>query len=144
MPKSNQRRIVKTPAVQVGSLFTRPLRESKGPIEDWFWDIQHMITFSVSILESCLLFKCCLLIPHLRPTEYKRSRLSRNRKTVNRPYGGVLSGRAVRERIFKHIFLPNNYQSTFGGRTEDCKEGFEDPESKRKVDFKEISCECEA
>ncbi|KAF4403180.1 hypothetical protein G4B88_027951, partial [Cannabis sativa] len=110
-------------------------------------------------------------IPHLRPTEYKRSRLSRNRKTVNRPYGGVLSGRAVRERfvfefyffrIFQHIFLPNplllkkialscplfnmwqNYQSIFGGRTEDCKEGFEDPESKRKVDFKEISCQCEA
>lgn len=37
-------------------------------------------------------------IPHLRPAEYKRSRLSRNRRTVNRPYGGVLSGSAVRER----------------------------------------------
>ncbi|PSS28735.1 60S ribosomal protein [Actinidia chinensis var. chinensis] len=39
-------------------------------------------------------------IPHLRPTEYKRSRLSRNRRTVNRAYGGVLSGGAVRERAF--------------------------------------------
>jgi ribosomal protein L34E len=39
-------------------------------------------------------------IPHLRPTEYKRSRLSRNRRTVNRAYGGVLSGSAVRERYF--------------------------------------------
>lgn len=39
-------------------------------------------------------------IPHLRPTEYKRSRLSRNRRTVNRAYGGVLSGGAVRERYF--------------------------------------------
>jgi hypothetical protein len=39
-----------------------------------------------------------LQIPHLRPAEYKRSRLSRNRRTVNRPYGGVLSGIAVRER----------------------------------------------
>jgi len=39
-----------------------------------------------------------LQIPHLRPAEYKRSRLSRNRRTVNRPYGGVLSGTAVRER----------------------------------------------
>lgn len=38
-------------------------------------------------------------IPHLRPTEYKRSRLSRNRRTVNRAYGGVLSGGAVRERF---------------------------------------------
>jgi len=39
-----------------------------------------------------------LQIPHLRPAEYKRCRLSRNRRTVNRPYGGVLSGTAVRER----------------------------------------------
>ncbi|KAG8064965.1 hypothetical protein GUJ93_ZPchr0004g38719 [Zizania palustris] len=43
------------------------------------------------------------MIPHLRPTEYKRSRLSRNR-TVNQPYGGVLSGQAVRERIVR-VFL---------------------------------------
>ena len=39
-----------------------------------------------------------LQIPHLRPAEYKRSRLPRNRRTVNRAYGGVLSGGAVRER----------------------------------------------
>lgn len=39
-----------------------------------------------------------LQIPHLRPAEYKRSRLSRNHRTVNRAYGGVLSGGAVRER----------------------------------------------
>ncbi|KAJ0514984.1 putative ribosomal protein L34Ae [Helianthus annuus] len=38
-------------------------------------------------------------IPHLRSAEYKRSRLSRNRRTVNRSYGGVLSAGAVRERI---------------------------------------------
>ncbi|KAK7834161.1 60s ribosomal protein l34, partial [Quercus suber] len=37
-------------------------------------------------------------IPHLRPAEYKRSRLPRNRRTVNRAYGGVLSGGAIRER----------------------------------------------
>ena len=45
-------------------------------------------------------------IPHLRPAEYKRSRLSRNRRTVNRAYGGVLSGGAVRERfvLMKSIF----------------------------------------
>ena len=40
-----------------------------------------------------------LQIPHLRPAEYKRSRLPRNRRTVNRAYGGVLSGGAVRERF---------------------------------------------
>lgn len=46
-----------------------------------------------------VLIKCDLQIPHLRPVEYKRSRLSRNRRTVNRAYGGVLSGGAVRERF---------------------------------------------
>ncbi|KAF4394360.1 hypothetical protein G4B88_018510 [Cannabis sativa] len=44
-------------------------------------------------------------IPHLRSTEYKRSRLSRNRRTVNRAYGGVLSGRAVRERIIRAFLV---------------------------------------
>ncbi|XP_035822864.1 60S ribosomal protein L34 isoform X1 [Zea mays] len=44
-------------------------------------------------------------IPHLRPAEYKRSRLSRNRRTVNRPYGGVLSGIAVRERIIRAFLV---------------------------------------
>ncbi|RWW06639.1 hypothetical protein GW17_00030015 [Ensete ventricosum] len=38
-------------------------------------------------------------IPHLRPAQYSRSRLSRNRRSVNRAYGGVLSGSAVRERL---------------------------------------------
>ncbi|KAK4489470.1 hypothetical protein RD792_005279 [Penstemon davidsonii] len=44
-------------------------------------------------------------IPHLRPTEYKRSRLSRSRRTVNRPYWGVLSGGAVRERIIRAFLV---------------------------------------
>ncbi|CAL5423723.1 unnamed protein product [Camellia sinensis] len=44
-------------------------------------------------------------IPHLRPAEYKRSRLSRNRRTVNRAYGGVLSGGAVRERIIRAFLV---------------------------------------
>ncbi|KAL5996224.1 60S ribosomal protein L34 [Asimina triloba] len=44
-------------------------------------------------------------IPHLRPTEYKRSRLPRNRRTVNRAYGGVLSGSAVRERIIRAFLV---------------------------------------
>lgn len=47
-----------------------------------------------------------LQIPHLRPAEYKRSRLPRNRRTVNRAYGGVLSGSAVRERfVFLSLIL---------------------------------------
>ncbi|PPD83606.1 hypothetical protein GOBAR_DD19472 [Gossypium barbadense] len=44
-------------------------------------------------------------IPHLRPAEYKRSRLPRNRRTVNRAYGGVLSGSAVRERIIRAFLV---------------------------------------
>ncbi|PIA62676.1 hypothetical protein AQUCO_00200590v1 [Aquilegia coerulea] len=44
-------------------------------------------------------------IPHLRPAEYKRTRLSRNRRTVNRAYGGVLSGGAVRERIIRAFLV---------------------------------------
>lgn len=45
------------------------------------------------------------VIPHLRPAEYKRSRLPRNRRTVNRAYGGVLSGSAVRERIIRAFLV---------------------------------------
>ncbi|KAL9253082.1 Large ribosomal subunit protein eL34-like protein [Drosera capensis] len=46
-----------------------------------------------------------MMIPHLRPAEYQRSRLPRNRRTVNRPYGGVLSGSAVRERIIRAFLI---------------------------------------
>lgn len=53
----------------------------------------------------CLNWHVHLQIPHLRPAEYKRSRLSRNRRTVNRAYGGVLSGGAVRERSVIKYFL---------------------------------------
>ncbi|XXG83396.1 hypothetical protein AAC387_Pa10g1161 [Persea americana] len=37
--------------------------------------------------------------------EYKRSRLSRNQRTVNRTYGGVLSEGAVRERIIRAFLV---------------------------------------
>jgi len=40
-----------------------------------------------------------LQIPHLRLAEYKRSRLPRNRRSINRAYGGVFAGIAVRERF---------------------------------------------
>lgn len=71
------------------------------------------VVFSVfaGLLILVILTHCYLQIPHLRPAEYKRSRLSRNRRTVNRAYGGVLSGGAVRERfvvleiyVFDHLF----------------------------------------
>ncbi|XP_039117852.1 60S ribosomal protein L34-like [Dioscorea cayenensis subsp. rotundata] len=44
-------------------------------------------------------------IPHLRPVEYMRLRLSRNRRTVNRAYSGVLSRSAVRKRLLIHEII---------------------------------------
>ena len=41
----------------------------------------------------------------MRPAEYKRSRLSRNRRTINRAYGGVLSGSAVRDQIIRAFLV---------------------------------------
>jgi hypothetical protein len=55
-----------------------------------------MWTFGLDLI--LMFFSWHFQIPHLRPAEYKRSRLPRNRRTVNRPFGGVLSGTAVRER----------------------------------------------
>ncbi|KAL9268289.1 Large ribosomal subunit protein eL34-like protein [Drosera capensis] len=68
--KSNQHRVVKTPVV----------------ISWWSeaaFDGYHM------------LFANVCQIPHLR-VEYRRSRLARNKRTVNRSYGGVLTGGALR------------------------------------------------
>lgn len=59
------------------------------------------LSISSAVVHCCL----CSQIPHLRPAEYKRSRLSRNRRTVNRAYGGVLSGAAVKERIIRAFLV---------------------------------------
>ncbi|CAH9100964.1 unnamed protein product [Cuscuta europaea] len=76
--KSNQNRVVKTPGGKL--VFQSTKKRASGP-------------------KCPVTGKRIQGIPHLRPAEYKRSRLSRNRRTVNRAYGGVLSGSAVRERI---------------------------------------------
>ena len=60
----------------------------------WF----SLYLFFFKILNFVISEDIFFQIPHLRPTEYKRSRLARNRRTVNRAYGGVLSGGAVKER----------------------------------------------
>ncbi|OIV93392.1 hypothetical protein TanjilG_13844 [Lupinus angustifolius] len=72
--------------MQVGNSFTKPLRRGL-------------------VVPNALLLERESRIPHLRPAEYKRSRLSRNRRTVNRAYGGVLSGGAVRERIIRAFLV---------------------------------------
>ncbi|KAF9626160.1 hypothetical protein IFM89_031287 [Coptis chinensis] len=64
-------------------------------------------------------------IPHLRPAEYKRSRLSRNRRTVNRAYGGVLSGSAVRERIIRTFLVEEQKIVKKVLKIEKAKEKFE-------------------
>lgn len=70
-----------------------------------FRDSQHYLFFIYSWWRILIYwFGCWFQIPHLRPAEYKRSRLSRNRRTLNRAYGGVLSGGAVRERWVSHFF----------------------------------------
>uniref|UniRef100_A0A453RXA0 60S ribosomal protein L34 n=4 Tax=Triticinae TaxID=1648030 RepID=A0A453RXA0_AEGTS len=82
--KSNQTRVVKTPGGRLVYQYTK--KRASGP-------------------KCPVTGKKIQGIPHLRPTEYKRSRLSRNRRTVNRPYGGVLSGPAVRERIIRAFLV---------------------------------------
>lgn len=73
-----------------------------------------MSKFSFCWCSSVILVECYLQIPHLRPAEYKRSRLSRNRRTVSRAYGGVLSGGAVRERlVFFFSFGHETFPPTF-------------------------------
>nr|ACG48648.1 60S ribosomal protein L34 [Zea mays] len=82
--KSNQTRVVKTPGGKLVYQYTK--KRASGP-------------------KCPVTGKKIQGIPHLRPAEYKRSRLSRNRRTVNRPYGGVLSGIAVRERIIRAFLV---------------------------------------
>ncbi|CAL5444839.1 unnamed protein product [Camellia sinensis] len=107
--KSNQHRIVKTPGGKL--VYQSTKKRASGP-------------------KCPVTGKRIQGIPHLRPAEYKRSRLSRNRRTVNRAYGGVLSGGAVRERF--------DHPSLLGGRAENCEEGFEDSEGKRKAGSQEL------
>ncbi|KAK4399795.1 60S ribosomal protein L34 [Sesamum angolense] len=82
--KSNQHRVVKTPGGKL--VYQSTKKRASGP-------------------KCPVTGKRIQGIPHLRPAEYKRSRLSRNRRTVNRPYGGVLSGGAVRERIIRAFLV---------------------------------------
>ncbi|KAA8547988.1 hypothetical protein F0562_004417 [Nyssa sinensis] len=82
--RSNQNRVVKTPGGRL--VFQSTKKRASGP-------------------KCPVTGKRIQGIPHLRPTEYKRSRLSRNRRTVNRAYGGVLSSGAVRERIIRAFLV---------------------------------------
>ncbi|KAH1074409.1 hypothetical protein J1N35_026737 [Gossypium stocksii] len=83
--KSNQHRVVKTPGGKL--VYQTTKKRASGP-------------------KCPVTGKRIQGIPHLRPAEYKRSRLPRNRRTVNRAYGGVLSGSAVRERfVHQHLRL---------------------------------------
>ncbi|KAJ0048079.1 hypothetical protein Pint_15202 [Pistacia integerrima] len=86
--KSNQHRVVKTPGGKL--VYQTTKKRASGP--------KCPVT-------GKRIQGVCFKIPHLRPTEYKRSRLSRTRRTVNRPYGGVLSGSAVRERIIRAFLV---------------------------------------
>ncbi|CAH9109080.1 unnamed protein product [Cuscuta europaea] len=82
--KSNQNRVVKTPGGKL--LFQSTKKRASG----------HKCPVTGKRIQG---------IPHLRLVEYKRPRLSRNRRTVNRAYGGVLSGSAVREKIIRAFMV---------------------------------------
>uniref|UniRef100_A0A6N2L6T5 60S ribosomal protein L34 n=1 Tax=Salix viminalis TaxID=40686 RepID=A0A6N2L6T5_SALVM len=121
--KSNQHRVVKTPGGKL--VYQTTKKRASGPkcpvtgkrIQGWLIHANLSVVAGYSILNSAVVYKACsdgtcfdrvltfLQIPHLRPAEYKRSRLSRNRRTVNRAYGGVLSGSAVRERIIRAFLV---------------------------------------
>uniref|UniRef100_A0A9I9DEG6 60S ribosomal protein L34 n=1 Tax=Cucumis melo TaxID=3656 RepID=A0A9I9DEG6_CUCME len=94
--KSNQHRVVKTPGGKL--VYQTTKKRASGP--------KCPVTGKRIQGESRLAaVPLASLIPHLRPAEYKRSRLARNRRTVNRAYGGVLSGSAVRERIIRAFLV---------------------------------------
>ncbi|TXG56496.1 hypothetical protein EZV62_017809 [Acer yangbiense] len=129
--KSNQHRIVKTPGGKL--VYQTTKKRASGPkcpvtgkrIQgnrkfevlaapgNFNSTVMYLLTLMCrqiqikSLEEYFLVIQCPLFlqIPHLRPTEYKRSRLARNRRTVNRAYGGVLSGGAVRERIIRAFLV---------------------------------------
>ncbi|KAK8930930.1 60S ribosomal protein L34 [Platanthera zijinensis] len=82
--KSNQTRVVKTPGGRLVYQYTK--KRASGP-------------------KCPVTGKRIIGIPRLRPAEYKRSRLPRNRRTVHRAYGGVLSSGAVRERIIRAFLV---------------------------------------
>ncbi|KAH0856045.1 hypothetical protein HID58_084306 [Brassica napus] len=86
--KSNQHRIVKTPGGKLTYQTTK--KRASGP----------KCPVTGKRIQGDM-----IAIPHLRPAEYKRSRLSRNRRTVNRAYGGVLSGLAVKDRIVRAFLV---------------------------------------
>ncbi|PKU73871.1 60S ribosomal protein L34 [Dendrobium catenatum] len=104
--KSNQTRVVKTPGGRLIYQYTKKRASGpKCPVTG-----KRIIGFSFPLPSS--IFPCQFepyalnfQIPRLRPAEYKRSRLARNRRTVHRAYGGVLSGGAVRERIIRAFLV---------------------------------------
>ncbi|KAK4799677.1 hypothetical protein SAY86_025042 [Trapa natans] len=70
--RSNQHSVVKTPGRKLVYLSTK--KRTGGPK----WPVNR---------------KMIQGIPHLRPAEYKCSRLSRNGRTVNPSYGGAVKER---------------------------------------------------
>ncbi|KAF7802974.1 60S ribosomal protein L34 [Senna tora] len=116
--KSNQHRVVKTPGGKL--VYQTTKKRASGPkcpvtgkriqgvcMPSKFYRICGELACNLSF-SGGIMFRSIrpgVAIPHLRPAEYKRSRLPRNRRTVNRAYGGVLSGGAVRERIIRAFLV---------------------------------------
>eukprot|EP00250_Pteridium_aquilinum_P007639 c17313_g1_i1 orf=581-949(-) len=82
--KSNQTRVVKTPGGKL--VFQYAKKRAQGP-------------------KCSVTGKRIQGVPHLRPAEYRNTRMSKRKKTVNRAYGGTLSGGAIRERIIRAFLV---------------------------------------
>ncbi|KAM7508016.1 hypothetical protein LguiA_018469 [Lonicera macranthoides] len=101
--KSNQNRVVKTPGGKL--VYQTTKKRASGPKCPVTGKRIQGRSCTSKRITSLYKLASVVEIPHLRPAEYKRSRLSRNRRTVNRAYGGVLSGSAVRERIIRAFLV---------------------------------------
>ncbi|KAJ9185704.1 hypothetical protein P3X46_005301 [Hevea brasiliensis] len=77
--KSNQHRVVKTPGRKL--VYQTTKNRASGP-------------------KCPVTGKRIQGIPHLTPAEYKRSRLARNRRTVNQAYGGVIIFTSLPQCVF--------------------------------------------
>ncbi|KAF6135122.1 hypothetical protein GIB67_040433 [Kingdonia uniflora] len=76
-----------------------------------YWSVMfsiNVVHLPITEQEDSKWSKCPIIgkriqqIPHLRPAEYKRSRLSGNRRTVNHAYGGVLvEGPKIVKKVLK-------------------------------------------
>ncbi|KAG6494511.1 hypothetical protein ZIOFF_049543 [Zingiber officinale] len=101
-------------------------KTASGPKCLWLGNEFKGESFDIPIFSDMVAYRSLLGLINLFTTHssleaHPVQQIPRNRRTVNRAYGGVLSGGAVRE------------------RAEDRQEGAEDPEGERAASLQELS-----